>query len=198
MKAALTEFSRIYLTLHSKWNKLCALKYRNGCRFFNIFSVDMWICFALSLVLTVITVRCISNYAHKPHLHESKFYSNIFSVTINIIAFSLSVSVNTQPCSSTLYMFFPCWVCYSVAIWTVFQAYLTKIHVQTDIKNLSELWGKVLTSGMNFGFFQRYGTIVTVTSTSIDSDIFLKIRHAVLRMIPLSNGQFFTTTLHCF
>jgi len=52
----------------------------------------------------------------------------------------LSLSVNTQPCSSPLYMFFPCWVCYGVAMWTVFQPYLSTIHVQTDIKKLSELW----------------------------------------------------------
>ena len=75
----------------------------------------MWICFTLSLVLAVITVSCISIYRHKSHLHQSQSYSNIFSVTSNIIAVSLSVSVNTQPHT----------VCYSVAISTVFQAHIT-------------------------------------------------------------------------
>jgi len=83
------------------------------------------------------------------------------------------LSVNTQPFSSPLYMFFPCWVCYSVAIWTVLQPYLSTIHVQTDINTLSKLWWrKWLISEMNYGFFQRNGTIVTDTSNLTDSVIF--------------------------
>ena len=78
-----------------------AVKYQRWSGFFNIFSVDMWLCFALSLVLAVITVSCISNYVHKSHLHESKSYSNISSVTANIIAVSLSVSVNTATLCTT-------------------------------------------------------------------------------------------------
>jgi len=98
---------------------LCALKYQRWSHIFNIFSVDMWICFALSLVLVVNTVRCISNYGHKSHLHQSKSYINIFSVTANIIAVSLSVSVSTQPRSAPLRLFFFCWVCYSIAVSSV-------------------------------------------------------------------------------
>jgi len=111
MKFSLVESSQNYLTLHLAWYTPCAVKYQRWSRFFNIFSVDMWICFALSMVLAVITAHCISNYAHKSHLYESKSYSNIFSVTSNIIAVSLSVSVNTQPRSAPLLLFFFCWVC---------------------------------------------------------------------------------------
>ena len=79
----LYEFTRNYLPLRMVWYTPCALQYQRWSRFFNIFSVDMWICFALSLVLAVITVNCISNYRHKSHLHQSMSYSNIFSVTTN-------------------------------------------------------------------------------------------------------------------
>ena len=101
------ESSRNYLTIHTAWYTPCALKHKKLSYSFNIFSVDMWICFALSLVLADITVRCFSKYAQKTHLHESNSYSNIFSVTTNITAVSLSVSVNTQPYSEQLYMFSP-------------------------------------------------------------------------------------------
>jgi hypothetical protein len=76
-----TEYTRSYLTVRLVWYTPCAVKYERWSRFFKIFSVDMWIFFALSLVLAVITVRCISNYTHKSHLHESNSYSKIFSVT---------------------------------------------------------------------------------------------------------------------
>jgi len=125
-----TERTRGYLTARFDWYTPCAVKSRRWSRFFNIFYVDMWICFALSVVLAVVTVRCISNYGHKSHLHQSNSYSNISSVTTNIIAVVLSVSVNTQPRSTPLRLFFLCWVSYSVAISTVFQAYLTTFLVE--------------------------------------------------------------------
>jgi len=58
------------------------------------------------------------------NLHKCKSYSNIFSITANNIAVLKSVSLNTQPRSTLLSLFFFCWVCYSVAISTVFRSYL--------------------------------------------------------------------------
>ena len=81
------DYTRSYLTVRAIWYTPCAVKYEKWSRFFNIFSVDMWICFALSLVLVVITVSCISDYRHKSHLHESSSYSNIFSDAANIIPY---------------------------------------------------------------------------------------------------------------
>jgi hypothetical protein len=163
------EYTRSYLTLRAAWYTPCAVKYDKWSRFFNIFSLDMWICFALSLVLAVITVRCISNYRHKSHLHQSKSCSNIFSVTSNIIAVSLSVSVNTQPRSAPLRLFFFCWVCYSVAISTVFQAYLTTFLIEPGyeepIKNIEQM----LKSEMKFGFHYLYRTFFTNASDTVES-----------------------------
>ena len=135
----LAERTRGYLSARLDWYTPCAVRHQRWNRFFNIFSVDMWICFALSLVLAVITVSCISIYGHKSHLHESSSYSNIFTVTANILAVSLSVSVNTKPRSAPLRLFFFCWDCYSVAISTVFQAYLKHSLSNRDMRNQSKL-----------------------------------------------------------
>jgi hypothetical protein len=113
------EFTQSYLSVRFLWYTPCALKLQRWSRFFKIFSVDMWISFILSIVLAVVTVSCISYYGHMSHLHESKSYGNILSITSNIISVSLSVSVNAQPRTSPLRVFFFCWVCYSVAISTV-------------------------------------------------------------------------------
>ena len=59
------EYTRSYLTVRLVWYTPCAVKYERWSRFFNIFSVDMWIFLVLSLALAVITVRCISNYTKK-------------------------------------------------------------------------------------------------------------------------------------
>jgi hypothetical protein len=53
----LTEQTRGYLSLRVDWHTPCAVRHRRWNHFFNTSSVDMWICFAFSLVLAVITVR---------------------------------------------------------------------------------------------------------------------------------------------
>jgi hypothetical protein len=148
-----SEYTHSYLTVHAAWYTPCALKCQKWSRFFNIFSVDMWICFVLSLVLAVVTVSCISHYGHKSHLHESNSYSNVFSVTANIIAVSLSVPANIQPRSTPLRLSFFCWVCYSVAISTVFQAYLTKLLVKSGYEEPIKTVEEMLRSERKFGFF---------------------------------------------
>ena len=150
MKTASRESSRNYLTIHSACYTPCALKYPKLGRFFNIFSVHMWIRFAFSLVLAVITVRCISIYAHKTHFHEFNSYSNIFSVTVTIIAVLLSVSVNTQPRSAPLSLFFFCWICYCVAISTAIQAYLNIFLIEPGYKEYIKTVELMLNSDMNW------------------------------------------------
>jgi len=161
------EYTRSYFSLRLDWYTPCAVKYQRWGRFFRIFSVDMWICFAFSLILAVITVRCISSYGHKSHLHESNSYSNIFSVTTNITAVSLSVSVNTQPRSAPLRLFFFCWVCYSVAISTVFQAYLTTFLIEPGYEEPIKSVEQMLKSEKMFGYIRGYQLILPNTSDPV-------------------------------
>ena len=165
------EYTRSFFTIRLAWYTPYALKYRTWSRFFNIFSVDMWLCSALSLVLAVITVSCSSDYRHKSHLHESSSYTNIFSVTANIIAVSLSVSVNTQPSSAPLRLFFFCWVCCSVAISTVFQAYLTTFLIEPGYEEPIRTVEQMLKSEIKFGYSNEYKLLITDTSDPVDSAI---------------------------
>jgi hypothetical protein len=165
------EYTRSYLTVRLVWYTPCAVKYERLGRFFKIFSVDMWIFFALSLILAVITVRCISNYSHKSHFYESNSYSNIFSVTTNITAVSLSVPVNTQPRSAPLRLFFFCWVCYSVAISTVFQAYLTTFLIEPGYEEPIKSLEQMLTSDLKFGYIEEYGVYLDNLPDSLKSDV---------------------------
>ena len=162
------ECTRSYLAIRFTWFTPCAVKFQRWSRFFNIFSVTMWICFALSLVLAVVTVSCISNYRHKSHLHQYNSYSNIFSVTSNIIAVSLSVSVNTQPRSAPLRLFFFCWVCYSVAISTVFQAYLTTFLIEPGYEQPIRTVEEMLKSEVKFGYPFEFKRMFKDTSDPVD------------------------------
>jgi hypothetical protein len=170
----LTERTGGYLSVRLDWYAPCADRHQRWSRFFNIFSVNLWICFALSLVLAVITVRCISNYGHISHLHESKSYSNVFSVTANIIAVILSVSVNTQPRSAPLRLFFLCWLCYSVAISTVFLAYLTTFLIEPGYEETIRTVEQMVTSDMKFGFIDEYEAFFNNVTDPVESVILNK------------------------
>jgi hypothetical protein len=167
----LCEYTRSYLIERLVWYTPCAVKYERLSRFFKIFSVDMWICFMFSLVLAVITVRCVSNYRQKSHLHESNSYSNIFSVTANIIAVSLSVFVNTQPRSAPLRLFYFCWVCFRVAISTVFQAYLSTFLTEPGYEEPIKTLQQMLNSEMSFGFSRQFKRLFPDTSDTLYSAI---------------------------
>jgi hypothetical protein len=150
----------------------------------------MWICFALSLVLAVITVRFISNYAQKSQLQEYKSFSNISSVTKNIISVSLTGSVNTQPRSAPLRLFFFCWVCYSVAISTVFQAYLTTFLIELGYEEPIKNREQMLRSEKYFSFREGYEYLYPETLEPVDSAI-LKDALRCPKMIRVPYGQLY-------
>jgi len=89
------EYTRSYYNDRIVWYTPCAVKHERWSRFFNIFSVDMWIYFALSMALAVITTRCISKYSHKTNFHESNSYSNIFSLTVGVCKHTASLCTAT-------------------------------------------------------------------------------------------------------
>jgi len=168
----LCDYTRSYLTERLVWYTPCPVKYERLSHIFNIFSVDICICLAMSVFLAIITVRCISNYGHKSHLHESSSYSNISSVTSNIIAVSLSVCVNAKPRSAPLRLFFFCWVWYSVAISTVFQAYLTTFLIEPGYEKPIKTFEQMLNSNINFGLTPTYRLLFHDTSHPVESAVF--------------------------
>jgi hypothetical protein len=164
-------YTRYFLTQNFAWYTPCSVRYRRWSRFFKIFSVDLWITFAVSMVLAVITVSCISRCRHKSHSHEFKSYSNIVSIAANIIAVSLSVGVDRQPRTASLRVFFLSWVCYSVAISTVFQAYFTTYLIEPGYKEQIKTLDQMLKSDMGFGFCGTYHLLYNGTSDIFDKAI---------------------------
>jgi hypothetical protein len=166
------DVTRNYFTNSFVWHTPCAVQNKMWIRFFNIFSVDVWLCFVFSLFLAVLTVRCISSFEEKLHLHESKSYSNNSSATTNIMSVAFSVSVRTQPRATPLRLFFFCWVCYSVAISTVFQAFFTANLIEPAYEEPIRTVEQMVQSERKFGFKQGDERWFKETSDSVDSVIF--------------------------
>jgi hypothetical protein len=126
MKTELTESSRNYLTLPlAQYTR--SLKYQSRddshilCRHVVIF------CFVTGL-------DCHYSPLHfklltQIILVQFHFLQQHFQCHIQYYSCLTFLSVNTQPPSAPLRLFF-CWLCYCVAISTVFQAYLTTFLIE--------------------------------------------------------------------
>ncbi|PNF33399.1 hypothetical protein B7P43_G04160 [Cryptotermes secundus] len=169
------ETTRSYYSMRIAWCTPCATKYPRWTRIFRIFSVYLWIYFILSLVLAIITVICISNYGHKFHLPEFGLYRDIISVTANVTAVALGISVATKPRTSSLRVFFFSWVCHSLAMSTVFQAYLTSFLIDTGYEEPIRTVEEMLNAGMRFGFPPSYKMFFNDSTDSIGEAILRKV-----------------------
>jgi hypothetical protein len=169
------ETTRSYYSIRISWCTPCATKYPRWANVFRIFSADLWITFNLSLFLAIITVVYISKFGQKFHLTEFRVYRDINSVTTNITAISLGMSVATKPRTSPLRVFFFFWVCHSLAVNTVFQTYLTSFLIDTGyeepIRNVAEM----LNAGMKFGFPRSYKIFFNESSDTVGSAILRKM-----------------------
>jgi len=81
------------------------------------------------------------------------------------------VSVKTQPRATPLRLFFFCWVCYSVAISTVFQAYFTAYLIEPGYEEPIRTVEQMVQSERQFGFNEGYEEMFEETSESVDSAI---------------------------
>jgi hypothetical protein len=81
------------------------------------------------------------------------------------------VPVNTQPRSAPLRLFFFCWVCYSVAISTLFQAYLTTFLIEPGYEEPIKTLQQMLTSDLKFGYIDEQEVLFNNVPDSVDSAI---------------------------
>jgi hypothetical protein len=123
------------------------------------------------MVLDVFRATCISNCRHKSRLQEFQSYRNISSITATVIAVSLSVSVNTQPRTAPLRVFFFCWVCYCVAISKVFQACFTTFHLKPGYVKPIKTVEEMLKSEMKFSFLDGDEMLFKDNFDSVRSEI---------------------------
>jgi hypothetical protein len=83
----------------------------------------------------------------------------------------MSVPVNTQPRSTPLRLFFFCWVCYTVAISTVFQAYLTTFLIEPGYEEPMRNIDEMLKFNKKVGLFRSHYSFFNLTSDLLHSAI---------------------------
>jgi hypothetical protein len=112
-----------------------------------IFSVSLWVAVLVAMLLVPVAMWCLSSCSPAGHSHET-----ITHVFYNMWAVSLGVSVTKMPRALRLRVLILPWICYCLAVSTVFQTFLTSYLVDPGLEEQVTSLQELLQSGMEFGF----------------------------------------------
>jgi hypothetical protein len=137
------------------WYVPCGSRYPRWMSIFRMFSGSVWALLIVSVVLSVPVITFIARFS------DDSLYNTQSNTLFSTLASILSVSVPAMPRTWPLRCFFISWVCYSLAVDTVFQTYLTSFLIDPGIiphpRNLEELARSDMKLGINVadqGFYQ--------------------------------------------
>jgi hypothetical protein len=144
----LMDVSTSYREIRYVWYVPCPVKFPGWKSIFRIFSLSGWLSIILAATLAVVVTVFLARFAVK----EYESFRHFMNAILDVWALILGVSVSSLPRSTPLRLFFTAWVCYSLAINTVFQAYLTTFLVDPGFERSITSVEEVFTSGTKYGF----------------------------------------------
>jgi hypothetical protein len=146
--SALMDVTTSYWQIRWEWYVPCPVKIPGWKSIFRIFSLSGWLSIIFSATLANLMIIFLARIGTKEH--ES--FRRSLDVILDVWALILGVSISSLPRTNPLRLFFSAWVCYSLAINTVFQAYLTTFLVDPGFEKSITSIEEVFTSGTKYGF----------------------------------------------
>ncbi|PNF29448.1 hypothetical protein B7P43_G04558 [Cryptotermes secundus] len=133
-----------------RWYVPCSVKVPHWMSILKMFAPSLWFAIFSSIILAVIISYCLAKLRGDPvSLGEHQTYSKVSSACSTVCAVILGMPVYVQPLTDPLRTFFFSWVCYSLAVNTVFQAFLTTLLIdpgyERQISSMEELFNSDLT-----------------------------------------------------
>ncbi|PNF33396.1 hypothetical protein B7P43_G04165 [Cryptotermes secundus] len=148
----LTDVTRSYWKVRWQWFVPCPVKFPGWQSIFRIFSLSGWSCILLAAMLAPIVIVFLARF----RIQENESFKRFMDAVLDVWALILGVSILSLPRTSPLRLFFSAWMCYSLAINTVFQAYLTTYLVDPGFEKSITSIEEVFTSGTKYGFSSTY------------------------------------------
>jgi hypothetical protein len=127
------------------WYVPCSVKVPHWMSILKMFSPFLWFALFSTIILAVIISYYLARLKGDPgSVGEHEVYSKVTSVCSTVCAVILGVPVSVLPLTDPLRIFFFSWVCYSMAVNTVFQAFLTALLIdpgyERQISSMEELF----------------------------------------------------------
>ncbi|PNF33395.1 hypothetical protein B7P43_G04164 [Cryptotermes secundus] len=141
-----------YWKVRWQWYVPCPVKFPGWQSISRIFSLSGWLCIFLAAMLAHIVIVFLARF----RIQENESFKRFVDAVLDVWALILGVSILSLPRTSPLRLFLSAWMCYSLAINTVFQAYLTTYLVDPGFEKSITSIEEVFTSGTKYGFSSTY------------------------------------------
>jgi hypothetical protein len=148
----LMDVTKSYLQVIWEWYVPCPAKFPGWKSIFRIFSATSWLSIFLSAVLAIIVIVFLARFGIK----EYESLKRVVDAITDVWALMLGVSISPLPRTVPLRVFFAACVCCSLAINTVFQAYLTTFLVDPGFEKSITTIDEISSSGIKYGFISTY------------------------------------------
>lgn len=143
------------------WWVPCAKKIPRWKSMFMVFSTGTWTAGLFSVLLSVFVMVFLAKSEQRTGIQrEWQVYERFPSCFSCVWAILLDVSVTLVPRTSSLRAFFASWVCYCLAVTTVFDAFLITYLIDPGLQHQINSFEEMIASGKDFGYHLAIGAIV--------------------------------------
>ena len=143
------------------WWVPCAKKIPRWKSLFMVFSTGTWTAGLFSVVLSLLVMVFLAKGEGRTGiLQEWQVYKRFPSCFSSVWAVLLAVSVSPLPRTSSVRAFFASWVCYCLAITTIFDAFLITYLIEPGLQHQINSFEEIVASGNDFGYHHAIGAIV--------------------------------------
>lgn len=143
------------------WWVPCAKKIPRWKSIFMVFSTGTWTAGLFSVVFSLLIMVFLAKGEQRTGiLQEWQVYKRFASCFSSIWAVLLAVSVSPMPRTSSVRVFFASWVCYCLAITTIFDGFLITYLIDPGLQHQINSFDEIVASGNDFGYHLAIGAIV--------------------------------------
>ena len=128
-----------------------------------VFSASLWLFTLIVIIMSAGFMYSVSTWLPKC-IKESDHYRTISNCFYNVWATFLGISVPKMPVTDHLKIFFVMLVWYSLAMNTVFQAFLTTCLIEPEFQKQITSLKDLIESGIEYGYYPRIDVLLSNTS----------------------------------
>ena len=128
-----------------------------------VFSASLWLLTLFVIILSAGFMYSVSTWLPK-FIKEADHYRTISNCFYNVWATFLGISVPKMPVTDHLKFFFAMLVWYSLAMSTVFQAFLTSCLIEPEFQKQITSLKDLIESGIEYGYYPGIDVLLSNTS----------------------------------
>jgi hypothetical protein len=147
--ANFVDFTVTYFSTGERWYVPCPRPFPRLKRISRIFHETTWLVMGIVLLLVVVVTWGSAKLAGRKESHS---FRSVSGCLLNVCSVFLGVSVSNLPRTSVTRTCFLSFVCYSLAMNTVFQTLLTSVLVDPGFTEQIRSFDEVLYSGIEYGY----------------------------------------------